>query len=295
MSDFILSASSTVDIPREELEKENIKWIGFPYQIDGVDYIDDLGLTISLDEFYQKLDEGALATTSQITYLTYIKYFKDLLEEGKDILHMCLSSGMTGEYQQALMAKKELEEKYPDIKIYILDSLTATSCEGLLLLAMNELRKEGKPIEEVFNWAEANRIKANAVFFTSDLTYLVRGGRLSKAAGSFGNMLNICPIMEANSEGKIIVIEKIRTKKKAMKALVKKIMSRLIKDFPYKNEIFIVHTHAYDDALELKDRLEKSLEDYRCDIKIYEIGTTVGSHLGPGTVGACFWGEGKTI
>lgn len=106
MSDFILSASSTVDIPREELEKENIKWIGFPYQIDGVDYIDDLGQTISLDEFYQKLDEGALATTSQITYLTYIKYFEDLLEEGKDILHMCLSSGMTGEYQQALMAKK---------------------------------------------------------------------------------------------------------------------------------------------------------------------------------------------
>ncbi len=295
MSDFILSASSTVDIPREELEKENIKWIGFPYQIDGVDYIDDLGQTISLDEFYQKLDEGALATTSQITYLTYIKYFEDLLEEGKDILHMCLSSGMTGEYQQALMAKKELEVKHPDRKIYILDSLTATSCEGLLLLALNELRKEGKPIEEVFNWAEANRIKANAVFFTSDLTYLVRGGRLSKAAGSFGNMLNICPIMEANSEGKIIVIDKIRTKKKAMKALAKKIISRLIKDFPYKNEIFIVHTHAYDDALDLKARLEKSLDDYRCDIKIYEIGTTVGSHLGPGTVGACFWGEGKTI
>ena len=228
MSDFILSAESTVDLPREVLEKENIRWIGFPYQIDDVDYIDDLGLTMKLEDFYQKLNEGSIARTSQITFIRYMEYFDRLLEENKDILHLSLSSGMTGGVQQALMAKEELEKRYPDRKIFIVDSLTATSNEGLILLALNELRKEGKSIEEVYDWAMENRKLANAVFFTSDLTYLVRGGRLSRAAGSFGNLLNICPMMESNTEGEIVVIDKIRTKKKAMKALVKKIKERLI-------------------------------------------------------------------
>lgn len=295
MSDFILSATSTVDISREELEKENIKWISFPYQIDGKEYMDDLGKTLSLDDFYQAMIDGAVATTSQITYVRYINYFEDLLKEGKDILHMCLSSGITGEYQQALMAKKELETKYPERKILILDSLTATACQGILLLALNEQRNEGKTIDEVYDWATKNRANVNALFFTSDLTYLVRGGRLSKAAGSFGNLLNICPIIEVNLEGKLIVRDKIRTKKKAMKSLAKQISKRLIKDFPYLNEIFIVHTHSKEDAEELKSMLNELLPDYTGNISIHEIGTTVGAHLGPGTVGAGFWGEEKTI
>jgi len=293
MSDFILSASSTVDIPREELEKENIKWIGFPYQIDGEDFIDDLGQTISYDEFYQRLNDGAIARTSQINYLTYIDYFEKLLEEDKDILHVCLSSGLTSGVQQAYMAQKNLEEKYPDRKIYIVDSLTATACEGLFLLGINEMRKEGHSIEEVYKWALDNRLKVNSIFFVSDLSYLVRGGRVSKAAGTFGNLLNICPIMDTNTEGKIIVRDKIRTKKKAMKALTKKIADRLIKDFPYKNEIYLIHANAVDDAEELRQRLWDVLDDYQGDIKIYEVGTTVGSHVGPGLVGAGFWGKEK--
>lgn len=294
MTDFILSASSTVDLPREVLEKENIKWIGFPYQIDNVDYVDDLGETMLLEDFYKKLLDGSIARTSQITYIKYIEYFEELLKENKDILHLCLSSGMTSGVQQALLAKEELEAKYPERRIYIVDSLTATSNEGLILLALNELRKEGKPVEEVYAWALNNRELANAVFFTSDLTYLVRGGRLSKAAGSFGNLLNICPMMESDVHGDIVVIDKIRTKKKAMKALVKNIKSRIIEDFPYNNQIIVVHTNSYEDAVDLKERLEENLKDYKGEIVIYEIGTTVGSHLGPGTVGACFWGEGKS-
>ena len=293
MSDFILSASSTVDLPREELDKEDIKWIGFPYQIDGEDYIDDLGLTMTLDEFYQRLNDGALSTTSQIIYPTYIKYFEKLLEEDKDILHVALSSGLTGGLQQAYMAQKELEKKYPDRKIYILDSLTATACEGLFVLGLNELRKEGKSIEEVYEWGMEKRLNVNSIFFTSDLSYLVRGGRVSKAAGSFGNLLNICPIMDTNTKGEIIVRDKIRTKKKAMKSLTKKIADRLIQDFPYRNQINIVHADAPEDAEDLRKRLRDILEDYQGEIKIYEIGTTVGSHVGPGLVGAGFWGEEK--
>lgn len=291
MTDFILSTTSTLDISIEELYKEDIKWIGYPFQIDDKEYIDDLGKTISLDEFYQRMIEGSSVSTSQITYVKYMEYFENLLKEEKDILHVCLSSGITGEYQQALMAKKELEEKYPERKILVLDSLTGTSGQGMLVLSMNKLRKEGKSIEEVYDWAVNNRLKINAMIFTNDLTYLVRGGRLSKAAGSFGNLLNICPIIEFNTNGELVVRDKIRTKKKAMKALIEIIKKDRIEDFDNGDVIYVIHTHASEDALELEKMLRKKLSDYDGEIKIAEIGTTIGSHLGPGSVGLAFWSK----
>lgn len=260
MSDFILSATSSVDLSIEELYKEDIRWIGYPYQVDDKEYIDDLGKTISLDDFYEKMIDGASVSTSQITFVRYMEYFESLLKEGKDILHVCLSSGITGEYQQALMAKKELEEKYPERKIFVLDSLVGTAGQGMIVLALNELRKEGKSIDEVYEWGMNNRLKMNTMIFTTDLTYLVRGGRLSKAAGSFGNLLNICPIIEFNINGSLVVKDKIRTKKKAMKALVNIIKNDLIEDFDTRNEIYVIHTHAYEDALELQKMLSKKTQ-----------------------------------
>lgn len=291
MTDFILSTTSSLDISIEELYKEDIKWIGYPFQLDDKEYTDDLGKTITLDEFYKRMIEGSSVSTSQITYVKYIEYFENLLKEERDILHVCLSSGITGEYQQALMAKKELEEKYPERKILVLDSLTGTSGQGILVLSMNKLRKEGKSIEEVYDWAVNNRLKINAMIFTTDLTYLVRGGRLSKAAGSFGNLLNICPIIEFNTNGELVVREKIRTKKKAMKALIEIIKKDRIEDFDNGDEIYVIHTHSYEDALELEKMLRKKLSDFDGEIKIAEIGTTIGSHLGPGSVGLAFWSK----
>lgn len=291
MTDFILSTTSSLDISIEELYKEDIKWIGYPFQLDDKEYTDDLGKTITLDEFYQRMIEGSSVSTSQITYVKYMEYFENLLKEEKDILHVCLSSGITGEYQQALMAKKELEEKYPERKILVLDSLTGTSGQGMLVLSMNKLRKEGKSIEEVYDWAVNNRLKINAMIFTTDLTYLVRGGRLSKAAGSFGNLLNICPIIEFNTNGELVVRDKIRTKKKAMKALIEIIKKDRIEDFDNGDEIYVIHTHSYEDALELEKMLRKKLSDFDGEIKIAEIGTTIGSHLGPGSVGLAFWSK----
>lgn len=291
MTDFILSTTSSLDISIEELYKEDIKWIGYPFQLDDKEYTDDLGKTITLDEFYKRMIEGSSVSTSQITYVKYIEYFENLLKEERDILHVCLSSGITGEYQQALMAKKELEEKYPERKILVLDSLTGTSGQGILVLSMNKLRKERKSIEEVYDWAVNNRLKINAMIFTTDLTYLVRGGRLSKAAGSFGNLLNICPIIEFNTNGELVVRDKIRTKKKAMKALIEIIKKDRIEDFDNGDEIYVIHTHSYEDALELEKMLRKKLSDFDGKIKIAEIGTTIGSHLGPGSVGLAFWSK----
>lgn len=293
MSDFILSATSTVDINKEILDREDIRWIAFNYEIDGKNYKEDFGESISFNDFYEAMKDGAMTKTSQITYSSYIEYFENLLKEDKDILHLTLSSGITGEYNQALMAVDMLKEKYPERKIYVVDSLTATACQGLLVLYLNELRKSGFSIEEVYDLAKEKREYVHGWFFTSDLTYLVRGGRLSKAAGSFGNLLNICPLIEVNLEGKLLVRDKIRTKKKATKALIGQIKNHIAKDSSLPKVIFIVHTHLHEDAEELRETLSEKFEGY--DIKIYEIGTTIGSHLGPGTLGASFWGDRKEI
>lgn len=295
MTDFILSATSTVDIDEETLDKLNIKWIPFNYEIDGVEYQDDFGKTIKINDFYERMVNGAITKTSQITYSTYLTYFRKLLDEGYDILHLCLSSGITGEYNQALMARDMLKEEYPEKKVYVVDSLTATSCQGLLLLTMQEKKEAGMSIEELYEWTIENRNYINGWFFTSDLTYLVRGGRVSKAAGSFGNLLSICPLIEVNAEGKLEVREKIRTKKKACKALIKKLLDLIEYNDDYINDIYIVHTHLYDDAEDLKETIKEKLPAYADRIKIFEVGTTIGAHLGPGTLGVIFWGKKKII
>lgn len=291
MDNFIISATSTVDLDLADLSKNNISWIGFNYELDGKEYRDDLGKTISLDDFYKAMVDGAMTKTSQITYADYRKYFESLLEKTNKIVHLCLSSGITGEYSQAVLAKRDLEEENKDIEIYVIDSLTATSCQGLLLKEMVRMKGEGKSAKEVYEFAEDYKKYIHGWFFTSDLTYLVRGGRLSKAAGSFGNLLSICPLIEVNKEGKLIVREKIRTKKKAKKALIKKIRELRDSDFP--SIIYIVHTHLEEDAISLKEELVDL--GFKGEIEIHEIGTTIGAHLGPGTLGACFWGEAKEI
>lgn len=295
MTDFILSTSSTVDIDKKLLDKEDIKWIAYNYQIDDKEYKEDFGKTISFNKFYKKMINGSITRTSQISYRSYMEYFESFLREDLDIIHLCLSSGISGGYNQALMAKNDLEEKYPDRKIYVIDSLTATSCQSLLLLAMNEQKKARKTIDQIYDWAIKNRLHTHAWFFTSDLTYLVRGGRLSKFKGSFGNLLNICPLIEVNAEGKLILRKKIRTKKKAVKSLLSKIEELRVEDPSYSNDILIVHTHNIDEAKELKVLIKETFPDFTGEIKIYEIGATIGAHLGPGALGVCFWGKEKIV
>jgi len=291
MSGYILSCCSTADLSKEHFEKRDINYICFHYELDGVQYPDDLGQTMPFDKFYQAMVNGADTKTSQINADEFEEYFEPFLKEGKDILHLCLSSGITGVLNSANIAKDILEEKYPDRKIYIVDSLAASSGFGLLMDKLADLRDEGMTIEEVYAWAEANKLKLHHWFFTSDLTFFVKGGRVSKTSGFVGNMLNICPLLNVSVEGKLIPRYKIRTKRKVIEAIVKKMEETVDDRYDYNGKCYISNSACFEDARAVADLIEERFPKMQEKVQIYDIGTTIGSHTGPGTVALFYWGD----
>jgi len=156
MASFILSCCSTADLSREHFEQRDIHYICFHYELDGKQYPDDLGQTIPFDQFYQAMTDGAETRTSQINAEEYTQYFENFLKEGKDVLHLCLSSGISGSINSARLAMEDLTAKYPERKLYIVDSLAASSGYGLLMDKLADLRDEGMDIDQVRDWAEEN-------------------------------------------------------------------------------------------------------------------------------------------
>lgn len=291
MSDYVISCCSTADLSKEHFEERDIKYTCFKYYLDDVCYPDDLGQTIPFDKFYQMMEDGADTKTSQINADEYITYFKPFLEEGKDLLHLCLSSGISGAYNSAMIAKSELEEMYPDRKIYVIDSLAASSGFGLLMDKIADLRDEGMSIDELNDWIEANKRKVHHWFFSTDLTFYVKGGRVSKAAGFVGGILNICPLLNVSHEGKLIPREKIRTKKKVIKAIVEKMEQFAENGLDYADKCFISNSACIDDAAAVAALIEEKFLKLKGKVLINSIGTTIGSHTGPGTVALFFWGK----
>ena len=222
MSDFIISCCSTADLSKEHFEERDIKYIFFHYYLNGVAYPDDLGQTMSFEKFYQMMTEGAETKTSQVNADEFVSYFTPFLEAGKDILHVTLSSGISGVYNSAMIAQDELRAKYPQRKIFVVDSLGASSGYGLLMDKLADLRDEGKSIDEIHEFVEEHKLNLHHWFFSTDLTFYVKGGRVSKASGFVGTILNICPLLNMDDEGRLIPREKIRTKKKVIAEIVKK-------------------------------------------------------------------------
>lgn len=294
MGDYIISACSTADLTKEQFEKFDIKYIYFHYFLDDVQYPDDLGQTMSFDEFYKKMANGSDTRTSQVNVDEFIEFFTPYLEAGKDVLHLTLSSGISGVYNSAMIAKQELEEKFPDRKIIVIDSLCASAGYGLLMAELAEKRDAGATIDELEAWANANLMKMNHWVLVSDLKYLVKGGRLSKTSGFFGTMLNICPIINVNSEGKLIAREKIRTKKKAIKRMVELMEEQAEGGLDYSGKCYISQSACMEDAREVADLIEAKFPKLNGKVVINSIGTVIGSHTGPGTTALFFWGKERT-
>ena len=290
-NNYIISCCSTADLSKEHFEKRDIKYICFHYELDGVSYPDDLGQTIPFDEFYQKMAEGSETKTSQINETEFTEYFEEFLKEGKDILHLCLSSGITGVINSANIAKNALLEKYPDRKIIIVDSLAASSGFGLLMDKVADLRDEGKDMEEVAAWVEENKLKLHHWFFSTDLTFYVKGGRVTKTAGFIGGILNICPLLNVSNEGKLIPRYKIRGKKKVIQAIFEQMKEHAENGADYNGKCYISQSASYEDAREVADLVEDYFPKLNGKVVINSIGTTIGSHTGPGTVALFFWGD----
>lgn len=291
MADYILSCCSTADLTKEVFEQRNIPYICFHYELDGKSYLDDLGETMPFDAFYQAMANGADTKTSQVNVEEFCDYFEPFLKEGNDILHLTLSSGISGVYNSACVAQVMMQEKYPDRKIYIVDSLSASSGYGLLMDKLADMRDEGKTLDEVYQWALDHRENLQHWFFTSDLTYLIRGGRVSKAAGLIGGMINICPLMTVDPEGKLVARQKVRTKKRVIRAIVDKMEENAEDGADYSGKCFISNSACMDDAMEVAKLIEERFPKLNGKVEIFSIGTTIGSHTGPGTVALFFWGS----
>lgn len=290
MNDYILSCCSTADISAELFKERDIHFICFHFEIDGVEYPDDLGQSISFHEFYDRMAAGAMTKTSQVSVGEFEAYFEGFLKEGKDILHLTLSSGISGVLNSALIARDIVSERYPERKVIVLDSLSASCGYGLLMDLLADQRDAGKTIEEVAAYAESMRLRIHHWFFTSDLTYLIRGGRVSKAAGALGKAFKICPLMNVASDGTLQVREKIRTKKKVIQKTVEKMAELAENGTEYNGKCFIAHAACPEDAQAVADLVEETIPHMKGKVEIFSIGTTIGSHTGPGTVVLTFVG-----
>lgn len=291
MNDFILSCCSTADLSAKHFEKRDINIIYFHYYLNDIEYYDDLGQSMSFEDFYSAMTNGADTRTSQINSAEFVDYFEPFLRKGKDILHVSLSSGLSGVFNSALIAKDILEEKYPERKIYIIDSLAASSGYGLLMDKLADLRDEGSSIDELANWANDNKLKLHHWFFSTDLTFYVKGGRISKASGAIGGVLNICPLLNVDYEGHLIPRSKIRTKTKVIQEIVARMEEHAVNGNDYMDKVYISHSACIDIAKKVAELVEEKFPKIKGNVLINNIGTTIGSHTGPGTVALFFWGD----
>lgn len=288
---YVLSCCSTADLSLEHFAARNIQYICFHYELDGVSYPDDLGQTIPFDRFYQAMVDGATTKTSQVNVDEYLAYFRSFLEQGKDIVHLSLSSGISGTVNSARIAKEMLETEYPEREIYIIDSLAASSGYGLLMDQLADLRDAGLTACELAQWAEEHKKQLHHWFFTTDLTFFIKGGRVSKVSGWFGTALNICPLLNVSNEGKLIARHKHRGKKKVMEAIVNQMEAHAMDGTDYSGKCYMCHSACEEDARRVAAMIEERFPKLSGRVEINNVGTTIGSHTGPGTVAVFFWGD----
>lgn len=294
MAEYILSCESTIDLTKDVIEAQDLHFIPFHLTIGNDEYEDDLWQSLKPNDLYTRMEAGEMTRTSQVGVGEYVTFFEGFLKEGKDILHLCLSSGISGTINSAMTASNLLKEKYPDRKIYIVDSLSASSGYGLLMYRLSNLKKDGMDIESLRAYAEDHKHNTQHWFFSTDLKYYVRGGRVSKAAGFFGTMLRICPLLNVDEDGRLIPREKIRTVKKVEEIIVEKMENYCDDGLNYNQECFISYSECLDYATAVKDKVEAKFPALKGKVKLFDIGAVIGCHTGPGTVALFFFGKKRT-
>lgn len=286
MEDYVIFTDSCCDVSPELLAKWGVPYANMTFSFDGEDK-EYIGTDISNHDFYDRMRQGAHARTAAINADTFARAFTPILEEGKDILYVAFSSGLSTTVNSAHMAAEELKEQHPDRKIVIVDTLAASAGGGLMVYMAVAKKNKGATIEENAAYMES-LVPQHCIWFTvDDLEYLKRGGRVSPLVAFAGGVLGIKPILQMDEEGHLVKVSTARGRKKAIEALAEKYaeLSYEEKNTP----IFISHAEAENDAKQLADILKQR---HGVEVTlITEIGPVIGSHAGPGTIALFFIGK----
>jgi len=291
MAEYVVTACSAADLSNDYFKSINVPYVSFHYELGNETHADDLWQTMDPHTFYRRMLNGENSRTSQVNMTEYMEFWLPFLRDGKDILHVTLSSGISGTVNSARAAADELRREYPDRKIYVVDSLAASSGYGLLVDKLAELRDSGYSLKDLFRYAEDHKLYLHHWFFSTDLTFYIRGGRVSKTAGFFGRMLNICPLLNVDYQGKLIPRDKIRTRKKVIREIVSRMEKHAQNGNNYSEKVFISYSDCLDDAKAVASLVEDKFPRTRGNVVLFPIGSTVGAHTGPGTVALFFWGD----
>lgn len=287
MKDFILMTDSCCDLPREYIDENKVPFVSLTCRFKDKEYKDDFGVSLKHTEFYQGMEEGEVPKTSQPSPDEFYNVFKKYAEEGKDIIYICVSSGLSGTYNSANIAKEMLQDENIDVRIEIVDILTASLGQGLMVMEAIRLKEEGATFQEIKSFLEESKWKLNTFITVDDLIHLKRGGRISSAAAFIGGLMSLKPLISINNHGKVDVIQKARGRKSALKELAKYIISNI--EEPESTSMYIGHCDALEDALKLKEIILEKIN--LKEVIIHFIGPVVGAYGGPGALAAFYIGK----
>lgn len=279
---YQILTDSECDLPIATLQASNVDAINFHIKIGDKELINDFGESYDINEFYKQVKAGALPTTTQVNVGEYVEFFKPYVENKTPIVYVGFSGGLSGSMSSAHQAREILLESNPEADIRIVDTLAASGGEGQLVLAAIRLQKSGASLDELVTWFDKNKMRLQSWFTVDDLNHLYHGGRISRTSAALGTLLKVKPILDVDTEGKLRMVSKTRTRKKSLIEIAEKIIEAIQDD---KNQPIIITTSGdYDAAQEVKDHIIEAVSE--ADVQIYPIGMTISSHTGFGCVAA---------
>ena len=288
MNSYAFFTDSDSDLPFRFVDELELNMVYMPYMVDGKEYFDDLGRNGKEKEFFDAMRKGAAPVTSLLPTAAYEEYFEPVFAAGRDILFVAFSSQLSGTIQNIYAAREELLQRYPERRMIVVDTLSISLPQSILVLKAHELYRQGKTMDEVAAWLEENKSRSQAFFTVDDLTYLRRGGRISAVAATVGTMLDLKPIITEGRNGKLLSTDKVRGRKQALRTLAELAAQNI--DDPAEAEMYVLHADAPEDADRLAQLLREKISGLG-NISIRYVGPVIGAHCGPGTVAVCFFGK----
>ena len=288
MSEFVILTDSCADLTADMVEQLGVQVLPLSFNMDGktvFNYPDNREM--DPHEFYDHLRAGKMATTSAVNVAQFTEAMEPVLQQGKDVLVLAFSSGLSTTYNSAAIAADDLKEKYPERKIYVVDTLCASLGQGLLVYLAAKEQEKGGSIEQVRDWAENNKMSVAHQFTVNDLFHLKRGGRVSAATAVVGSMLAIKPVLHVDDEGHLINIGKVRGRAASLKALVDAMEKSVID--PANQTVFISHGDCWDDANAVADMVKERFGVK--EVLMNYVGPVIGAHAGPGVVALFYIGK----